>query len=144
MSIRSPHAGVVTTPLMKEKLGQRVAIGELIADVHDLRSIKVEIAAPERDIADVRVGQPVPLKARAYPGETFHGTVTGIAPATAASDRPSASRIVRVMTVIDNPDGLLKSDMTGYAKIGSDDRPLAAVLARGLVRTVRLEFWSWW
>lgn len=143
-SVRSPHAGVVTTPRLKEKIGQHVTKGELIAEVHDLHRITAEIAVPEREIAYVRVGQPVTLRARAYPGETFRGVVTEIAPATALSDKASATRIVRVMTVIDNPDGLLKSQMTGLSKIESDHRPLAEVLGRSLLSPLRVEFWSWW
>ena len=143
-SIRSPHAGVIATPRLKEKIGQHAAKGELIAEVHDLHRVTAEIAVPEREIAYVRVGQPVILRARAHPGETFRGTVTGIAPATAVSDGTYATRIVRVMTVIDNPDGLLKSQMTGLAKIGFDDRPLVEVLARSVLGPLRVEFWSWW
>ena len=125
-------------------VGQHVAKGGLIAKVHDLHQVTAEISVAERDIADVRVGQPVRLKARAYPGQVFEGTVTGIAPATAASDHPSGSKVVRVRTVIDNAGGLLKSDMTGFAKIEAADRPLIAVLGHDLVSTLRVEFWSWW
>ena len=142
--IRAPHAGVITTPRLEEMVGQHVAKGGLIAKVHDLHQVTAEISVAERDIADVRVGQPVRLKARAYPGQVFEGTVTGIAPATAASDHPSGSKVVRVRTVIDNAGGLLKSDMTGFAKIEAADRPLIAVLGHDLVSTLRVEFWSWW
>ncbi|MBI3144584.1 MAG: efflux RND transporter periplasmic adaptor subunit [Pseudogulbenkiania sp.] len=143
-AIRAPHAGVITTPRLEEMVGQHVAKGGLIAKVHDLHKVTAEISVPELEIADVRVGQPVRLKARAFAGETFEGTVTGIAPATAVSDRPSGSKIVRVRTVIDNAGGLLKSDMTGFAKIEADDQPLIAVLGHDLVSTLRVEFWSWW
>jgi len=142
--LRAPHAGVITTPRMEEMVGRYVAKGDFIAEVHDLRKVTVEIAVPELNIGDVRGGQPVRLKARAFAGETFEGTVTGIAPATAVSDRPSGSKIVRVTTVIDNAGGLLKSDMTGFAKIEADDRPLIAVLLHDLISTLRVEFWSWW
>ncbi|WP_024303244.1 efflux RND transporter periplasmic adaptor subunit [Pseudogulbenkiania sp. MAI-1] len=142
--IRAPHAGVITTPRLEEMVGQHVFKGGLIAKVHDLHKVTAEISVPELDIADVRVGQPVRLKARAFAGETFEGTVTGISPATAASDRPSGSKVVRVRTVIDNAGGLLKSDMTGVAKIEADDRPLIAVLGHDLISTLRVEFWSWW
>lgn len=142
--IRAPHAGVITTPRLEEMVGQHVAKGGFIAKVHDLHKVTAEIAVPELDIADVRVGQPVQLKARAFAGETFEGTVTGISPATAVSDRPSGSKVVRVRTVIDNAEGQLKSDMTGVAKIEADDRPLIAVLGHDLISTLRVEFWSWW
>lgn len=143
-SIRTPHMGVVTTRRIEEKVGQHVEKGWLVAEVRDVRRISAEIAVSERDIADVKLGQPVQIKARAYPGMTFRGTVIGIAPAAAVSDRPSVARVIRVTTEIDNRDSLLKPDMTGYAKIEADERPLITLLGRNLVRTLSVEVWSWW
>ncbi|HEV8644528.1 MAG TPA: PqqD family peptide modification chaperone [Burkholderiales bacterium] len=142
--IRSPHAGVITTPRLKEKIGQYVSKGDLIAEVHDLRQLTVEIEVPERDIGPVRVGQPVYLKARAYPGETFRGVVTGIAPAMRESDPVAPVKTVRVATVIDNAEQKLKTRMTGYAKIDCGTRPLIEVLTHGVVGALRVEVWSWW
>lgn len=143
-AIRTPRMGVVTTRRIEEKVGQHVEKGWLVAEIRDVRRISAEIAVPERDIADVRLGQPVLVKARAYPGRTFRGTVTGIAPAAAMSDRPSAARVIRVTTEIDNRDGLLKPDMTGYAKVEAGERPLITLLGRNLVRALSVEVWSWW
>jgi putative peptide zinc metalloprotease protein len=142
--IRSPHAGVITTPRVKEKIGQYVQKGELIAEVHDLEQLTVEIDVAERDIGPVRVGRPVVLKARAYPGETFRGVVTGIAPAMRESDAATPVKTVRVTTVIDNGGQKLKSRMSGYAKIDCGTRPLWEVLAHGVVGALRVEVWSWW
>lgn len=143
--IRSPHAGVITTPRLKEKIGQYVNKGDLIAEVHDLRQLTVEIEVPERDIGPVRVGQPVYLKARAYPGETFRGVVTGIAPAMRESDATTpVIKTVRVATVIDNAEQKLKTRMTGYAKIDCGTRRLIEVLTHGVVGALRVEVWSWW
>jgi len=142
--IRSPHAGVITTPRLKEKIGQYVARGELIAEVHDLEQLTVEIEVPERDIGPVRIGQPVQLKARAYPGETFRGVVTGIAPAMQESDASTPVKAVRVSTLIENPGRRLKSGMSGYAKIDCGTRHLFEVLAHGVIGALRVEVWSWW
>jgi multidrug resistance efflux pump len=142
--VRSPHAGVITTPRVKEKIGQYVQKGELIAEVHDLERLTVEIDVAERDIGPVRVGQPVALKARAYPGETFRGVVSGIAPAMRESDAAAPVKTVRVTTVIDNAGRKLKSRMSGYAKIDCGTRPLWEVLAHGVVGALRVEVWSWW
>jgi putative peptide zinc metalloprotease protein len=144
LEIRAPHAGVITTPRLKEKVGQFVSRGELIAEVHELKKLTVDIEVPERDIGPVRVGQLVFLKARAYPGETFHGEVIGIAPAMHASIQPAGPKMVRVATLIDNPDLRLKTGMTGYAKIDCGTRSLAGVLAHGTVGALRVEVWSWW
>ncbi|HEV8260079.1 MAG TPA: PqqD family peptide modification chaperone [Burkholderiales bacterium] len=142
--IRSPHAGVITTPRMEQKVGQHVVKGDLIAEVHERKQVMAEIAVREREIAPVRVGQTVVLKARAYPYTSFRGTVTRIAPATQVSEKAAASGVVRVTTVIDNPDQLLTTGMTGFAKIECGDQPLIAVPVRSLLGTISVEVWSWW
>jgi multidrug resistance efflux pump len=144
LEIRAPHAGVITTPRLREKAGQYVSRGELIVEVHELKKLTVDIEVPERDIAPVRVGQPVFLKARAYPAETFYGEVVGIAPAMHTSSQAAAPKMVRVATLIDNSDLRLKTGMTGYAKIDCGTRSLAGVLAHGTVGALRVEVWSWW
>ncbi|HYY60468.1 MAG TPA: PqqD family peptide modification chaperone [Burkholderiales bacterium] len=144
LEIRTPHAGVITTPRLKEKIGQFVNRGELIAEVHELKRLVVDIEVPERDIGPVRVGQGVILKARAYPADSFNGEVVGIAPAMHNSSLPGGSKMVRVATLIENADLRLKSGMTGYAKIDCGTRSLAGVLAHGTVGALRVEVWSWW
>jgi multidrug resistance efflux pump len=144
LEVRAPHAGIITTPRLKERVGQYVNRGDLIAEVHELKKLTVDIEVPERDIGPVRVGQPVALRARAYPGETFRGEVVGIAPAMHTSSQPVATKMVRVATLIDNADLRLKSGMTGYAKIDCGTRSLAEVLAHGTVGALRVEVWSWW
>ncbi|WP_447987457.1 efflux RND transporter periplasmic adaptor subunit [Nitrospira sp. Nam74] len=144
LRVIAPHPGVITTPRIKEKVGQLISKGDLIAEVHDLRMIEAEIAMPEQEIADLAVGEAVRLKARGYPSETFSGTVTAIAPA--ASDRQDLpdSKILRVRTLIENRSMLLRSEMTGNAKIYCGKRSILELLTRRIVRYIRVEFWSWW
>jgi multidrug resistance efflux pump len=144
MLIRSPHPGVITTPRMEQKVGQHVAKGDLIAEVHERKQVMAEIAVREREIGPVRLGQTVFIKARAHPYTTFKGMVTRIAPATEASEIPAASGIVRVTTVIDNAEQLLTTGMTGFAKIECGKRSLITVLGRNLFGVVSVEVWSWW
>ena len=144
MAIVSPITGVVTTPKLKERVGEHVAHGALIAKVYELKTIKAQIAIPEQEIADARVGQPVILKARVAPEATFPGKVIAISPtATKAEDMPG-QRTVFVTTEIDNALLRLKPEMTGHAKISCGKRPIFEVMARRMVRYIRVEFWSWW
>jgi len=165
MRIVSPAAGIVTTPSrqLKEMKRRFVAKGELIAKVHDFQTITAEIAVSEREIADVRTGQTVALKARAYPNGIFDGKVTEIAttaqgattssgngssqtglsasPAGGAGKSPST---ILVTTEIDNSAGLLKPGMTGVAKIYCGERRFIDLITRRLARTFKVEFWGWW
>jgi multidrug resistance efflux pump len=146
LTVTSPVTGVIATHRLKEKLGLRVAKGDLIAAVDELHTITAEIAVSEKDISDAKVGQKVTLKARALPHTSFEGTVTGIAPvATPPSEKnPQEERTVLVMTQLDNPSLLLRPGMSGRAKIYCGGRNGLDLLLRRFVRYFRVEFWSWW
>ncbi len=143
--VRSPLPGVITTPKLQEKLGQHVTRGDLIAEVHELKTITAEIAIGEQEIADVYLGQRVVLKARAFPARSFWGTVTAIAPAAVEEElQARGGKVIRVTTEIENAALLLKSQMTGNAKIYGGKRRLFDLMTRRLARYIRVEFWSWW
>ncbi len=91
----------------------------------------------------MRLGQAVTLKARAFPGRSFTGTVTSIAPAAIHSEEYGETRIT-VATQLENPGLLLKPQMTGTAKIHCGERRAIALVTRRMVRYLRVEFWSWW
>jgi multidrug resistance efflux pump len=144
LQVRSPTDGIVTTPRLYERIGQAVKKGDLIADVHEMRKVTIEIAVPEKDIAAIRPGQKVALKVRAYPLRTFEAVVTAIAPIATEPDSQGQERTVCVRTELENPDLLLKSEMTGQAKIYCGEQRLVDILTRRFVRFFKVEFWSWW
>jgi len=141
--ITTPHAGVVTTPKLHERVGEFVKTGDLIAEVHALDAVTAEIAVSERDISEVRVGQRGVVRLRAYPDRAFEGRVTAIAPA--ATDLPDVrGKFVKVTIELPNAEGLLKPQMTGHARIYCGERRALDVLTRRFRRFIRVEFWSWW
>jgi putative peptide zinc metalloprotease protein len=163
LKIVSPATGIVATPSrqLKEMKRQMVNKGDLIAKVFDLKTVMAEMIIPEKEIADIKVGQEVVLKARSYPDATFHGKVTAIATAaqggasTGVSGQSSggpaipipistSSKTILVTTEIENPSLLLKAQMTGQAKILCGERRIVDLMVRRLARTLKVEFWSWW
>lgn len=144
LAIPSPVSGVITTRKLKEKVGQHVPKGELIAEVHAVRRVTAEVAIPEKEIGDVALGQSVRLKARAYPHKNFHGTVVAIAPIATKPEPFQDQRTVLVTTEIDNASFLLKPEMSGLAKIYCGQCRAGELLFRRFVRYLRVEFWSWW
>jgi putative peptide zinc metalloprotease protein len=144
LRVVSPISGLITTPKLKEKIGQNVKKGDLIAQVHELQTIKAEISVPENEIGDVQVGQEVVVKARAYPEKSFYGKISSVATTAIKGDNGEPTRAVLVITEIANDSFLLKPEMTGNAKIYCDKRPIIDLLTRRFVRYIRVEFWSWW
>ena len=160
LSITSPATGVIATSSrqLKGMRGELVRKGDLIARVYNLRKIAAEISIPEKEIADIQLGQKVTLRARGYPGKEFHGTVDSIAvsaqegsgsgtptsPRTFSREARGATRSVLVTTLIDNEFPLLKPEMTGEAKIYCGRERTLDLVKRRLARTVRIDLWSWW
>jgi hypothetical protein len=99
---------------------------------------------PEREIADVHVGQKVVLKARAFPGRSFTSRISAIAPVAVEDNAGLGGRAIRVITEVENDSRLLKSEMTGNAKIYADQRRFFELVTRRVTRFIRVEFWSWW
>lgn len=123
--------------------------GDLVAEVHDLETIVVEIAVAEWETADVEADQQVRVRARAYPGLEFEGKVTAIAATVrprdpaAAESGASGDRMMLVTTALDNGSLRLKPGMKGYAKISGGQRRILDLLTRRLSGFIRTEFWFW-
>jgi putative peptide zinc metalloprotease protein len=140
--VTAPHGGVITTPKLTQRVGEYVKPGDLIAQLYAVDTVRAEIAVPEREIGDVRVGQRGVLRLRAYPERAFGGRVTAVAPAAELDN--AGERIVRVTIDFPNDSDLIKPEMSGYARIYSGKRPALDVLTRRFRRFLRVEFWSWW
>jgi RND family efflux transporter MFP subunit len=71
--VRSPISGVIVT--FEKALGQAVAAQEVLFSVHDRSRPLVMAAVPERDLARVRVGQPVRVRLVSEPEVVLTGRV---------------------------------------------------------------------
>jgi putative peptide zinc metalloprotease protein len=128
----------MTTPRLKEKVGQYLHEGDLIAVVEARAALELEIALAEQDVARVRPGQAVRLKARALPYETFTTVVDRVAP---SGVRGEAQSSVTVYGRLDYAPDDLRTEMTGYARIDTGRRSIGAILVDRMLRFVRTEFW---
>jgi multidrug resistance efflux pump len=140
LPVHSPVPGLVTTPRLKEKVGQYVREGELICVVEEPASLEVEMTIAEEDAGRVRPGQAVALRARTLPLETLPGRVERIAPAVGRGDAPST---VAVYCRLDDCPPGLRPGMTGYGRVLTGPRPLGGILLDRAFRFVRTECW-WW
>jgi multidrug efflux pump subunit AcrA (membrane-fusion protein) len=138
LQVCSPGAGVITTPHLKEKIGQYVREGDLIAVVEEPAALEAEITLAEQDVARVQPGQPVALKARALPFETFPTQVDRVAPAAGRGD---VQNTVIVYCRLTTAGEELRPGMSGYARIDIGRRSVGAILRDRGLRYVHTEFW---
>jgi putative peptide zinc metalloprotease protein len=136
--LSSPVAGLVTTPRLKEKVRQYFKEGDLICVVEEPAALEAAIVLTEQDVARVRPGQKVELKARALPFETYTTQVDRIAP---AADRGEVQSKVSVYCRMEQVPADLRPGMTGYARIYMGRRSIGEVLLNQGLRFFRTEFW---
>jgi putative peptide zinc metalloprotease protein len=160
--IASPLEGMVTTLYLAGKIGQRVVPGDVIAIVEDNRKVEVRVALPEPYAGEVKIGARVRAKPWAFSSRIFEGEVTAIKPSvldktedilkqdTIEQEKGSmrslnmpGDNVVLVMAEIDNPDQLLRTDMTGMAKIRAGTKPLGWALLSPVLRFFTVRVWSW-
>ncbi len=138
--LRAPIDGVIASGSLLTAAGNYLERGDLFAIVADNKDLLAEIKVPQADIGDVRVGAPVRIKLWSYPNQEFTGEVQSIAP---TADESQYGHVVRVMTEVKNPNGLLKPNLTGQAKIMGDESTVALVFGRKFLRFFEIELWSW-
>lgn len=125
--VTAPFAGQVVA--RDASLGEMAGPEDTLFTVADLSRVWIELDVFERDLARVRVGQPVVVTTTAYPQRTFPGRIVYV-----GDILDPMKRTVRARVQIPNTDGALKPGMFATANIqigaGSAPRvvlPLAAV-----------------
>ena len=153
-SIVSPISGEITTKDLDYLRGTHLKEGTAFAEVEDTRRVRIQIAVPESDIGEVKIGAKVSLRLWAYPNREFVGEVSAIQPSaeetTAIGETGQVSLLgtkeyisVTVTSLMDNSEGLLKSGLTGQAKIHGERTIVAVAFTKAIVRFLRVELWSW-
>ncbi len=120
-TIYSPISGIVIS--RNVDVGQTVAASlsapTLFLIANDLTRMQIDANVTEADIGQVEAGQKAEFTVDAFPGETFHGTVTQIRNAPKIDQN-----VVTYDTMIDvaNPNLKLKPGMTANVSIVVDRR----------------------
>lgn len=109
-TIRAPFAGQLG--IRQVNLGQYLAAGTSIAALEALDPVYVDYALPERDLAQLAVGQSVEVRVAAYPQMSFPGTIQAVSPAV-----DQATRSVQVRALLANPEQRLRPGM--FAKVAT-------------------------
>ena len=133
--VRAPIDGEILTPRFRERIHEGVEAGALICEIANLRRMRAEVLVPEREVDVIALGMPTLVKVESYPTHPFEGKVGFIAPAVDGDDKH-----VRVVVELANPQGLLKSNMTGYGEIEAGKRSVLHLVTRRVLRWIRVRY----
>lgn len=138
--IKAPIAGRIVSGSLRFAVGTFLERGALLATVENSKELIAEIRLPESAIAEIKPGNGASAKVWAYPGSTFEGRVSSVAP---AAEQGTYGKVVRVQMTLQDPEGRLKPEMTGSAKAEGDRHLAIVVFTRAIARFVMIEVWSW-
>jgi len=125
ITINAPVSGIVTERLARQ--GQYVKTGSRIYAIADLSKVWIRLDAYESDLPWLRYGQQIRFTTRAWPGQSFAGRISFIAPTL-----DERTRTVRVRVNAANDDGRLKPGMFVQAEVKSDLDAAGSVIAPDL------------
>ncbi|SUX56434.1 efflux RND transporter periplasmic adaptor subunit [Chromobacterium vaccinii] len=109
-TIRAPFAGRVgITPVNP---GQYLNPGDKIVTLQTIDPVYIDFYLPQRQIAQIRPGQPVKVKSDAFGAQQFHGKINAISPKI-----DPATRNVQIQATIANPKRQLLPGMFGNATV---------------------------
>lgn len=108
--IKAPFDGKLG--LRNIEVGEYVAAGEDLVELHSIEYAKLRFTVPERYVASVKPGQEVEITLDAYPGETFRGQVSAL-----AIDVATDTRALEVEARFSNRDGKLLAGMFASTRV---------------------------
>lgn len=123
VGVIGPSAGgsgyVVTAPIDGVVTKRNATIGHMVGaddavlfEIVDTSSMRAEIEIPETELGRVRVGQSVMITVDSLPGSELAGTIDYLAPEVGRE-----TRTVKARATLANPDGALRANMFGRARI---------------------------
>jgi membrane fusion protein (multidrug efflux system) len=107
-TMRAPFDGIAGIRVVN--VGQMVNAGQQIVPLQSLDPVYVDFALPEQRLAELSNGLEVNVRADAFPGRQFRGTLTAINSAVDV-----ATRNISLQGTLPNPDRALRPGM--FAKV---------------------------
>lgn len=130
MQITAPFDGVIGK--VKVNLGEHVTIGQTVVALTDTQNLRVEFTISEKYLAKLKIGQQVSLTTSAYPGQTFFGKVSYIAPTINTEDRT-----ISTYADVPNQDGRLTAGLfVNVTQLLGEENNIILIPSVSLVATI--------
>lgn len=122
-SIRASINGIVNAKYIEP--GSVVAAGTKLFDIVNVSTLKLMVTVNEAQVANLKTGREVNVKASVFPGKDFKGNITFIAPKADASLNFPVE-----ITIANNPGQQLKAGMYGTAVFDFPDQTPTIIVPR--------------
>lgn len=127
MNVVAPISGVIVD-LPYYTAGTRVNSGQSVVSLMSYEKMYLDINLPEKNIADIQVGQEVLVTNYTIEEDTLQGVVSELSPAISTETRTFKGKLA-----IDNPELLLRPGMFVKADIITASKDSAVVIPKDII-----------
>ncbi len=138
LAVKAPIDGIVLRGDLERSEGAPLRLGDALFEIGPLDHLLVQLSAAPTDVALLREGAPVEISLESFPGETFHGRVSRIAPRSEARE---GQNVILSETELPNPEGVLRPGLKGKARLQGPQRPLIWRWLRSPWMAIRQATW---
>jgi putative peptide zinc metalloprotease protein len=135
-----PNSGKIITMNLKNWEKKFLDDGQFFAEIEDASRVQIEIQIPESDISHIDIGDRMIFRAQSLPGKNITGIIVIIYPVTEPTE---VGMMIKVVSILPNANYILKTGMSGHAKIEGDKMLVIQAFTRALLRFFQIELWSW-
>ena len=140
--ITSPTGGIVMSGDLRRQIGGPVKTGEVLFEVAPIEALRGELAVPNDEIADVKLGQTGELATASYPDRHIEFTVERVNPMSEIAEHQNVFKVrVRLaetpLWMRPGMEGLAKVDV----KVDGKDPSYLWIWSRPIVKWVRMKLW---
>ena len=134
----APVDGVVLAGDLLHKVGDMFSPRDVMFEIGPVNDLKVELSVAERDIQDLKVGQPGKIATSSLPSEKWPIKVDRIVP---MSKPEEGDNVFKVYATLEKTDPNWRPGMAGEARVEVRDEEIAWIWTHRLVDFVRLKLW---
>lgn len=138
--VRSPIDGVVLSGSVERAEAASVETGQVLFEIGPTRPMRIEVAVPSEEIAQVKTGFPVKIWIEGQEDRPLEGTVARIHPRSETRD---ARNVFIAEIEVPNAHEELRPGMNGSVRIDCEKRSLGWALFHKPVNYVRSKL-TWW
>jgi len=129
-AVTAPLAGWIVE--REATIGEMVDADETLFEVVDTSTMWAELSIPEDELDQVAMGQTVIVTIDGLKGRQYEGTTRYVSPKV-----DPRTRTVQVRAALDNPEGRLRANMYGEARVVLGDRGKAVTVPSDAVQRVK-------
>lgn len=140
LQVKSPIDGVVLSGSLDRAEAASVETGQVLFEIGPITPMRIEVAIPSDEIAQVKVGFPVTVWIEGQEEEALDGTISRIHPRSETRD---ARNVFVAEIEVANTDQTLRPGMQGTVRIDCEERTLGWSLFHKPMNYLRSQL-TWW